>query len=46
MSIGHVDSDYTSCLQLGNGALVPIVFVVEQRVGEVVVDPPDGLFDI
>jgi 16S rRNA processing protein RimM len=33
-------------LVLGNGALVPIVFVVEQRPGEVVVDPPDGLFDL
>ncbi len=33
-------------LVLGSGALVPIVFVVEQRPGEVVVDPPDGLFDL
>ena len=33
-------------LVLDNGALVPMVFVVEQRGREVVVDPPDGLFDL
>ncbi len=33
-------------LVLDDGALVPMVFVVEQRDGEVVIDPPDGLFDL
>jgi 16S rRNA processing protein RimM len=33
-------------LVLDGGALVPMVFVVEQRAGEVVIDPPDGLFDL
>ena len=33
-------------LVLGDGALVPVVFVVEQRPGEVVVDPPEGLFEL
>jgi 16S rRNA processing protein RimM len=32
-------------LVLDDGALVPMVFVVEQRDGIVVIDPPDGLFD-
>ena len=32
-------------LVLESGALVPMVFVVEQRDGRVVVDPPDGLLD-
>lgn len=33
-------------LVLDGGALVPMVFVVEQRDGLVVIDPPDGLFDL
>jgi 16S rRNA processing protein RimM len=33
-------------LVLDGGALVPMVFVVEQRGREVVIDPPDGLFDL
>jgi 16S rRNA processing protein RimM len=33
-------------LVLDSGALVPITFVVERRDGEVVVDAPDGLFDL
>jgi 16S rRNA processing protein RimM len=33
-------------LVLDGGALVPMVFVVEQREGAVVIDPPDGLFDL
>jgi len=30
-------------LVLGDGTLVPVVFVVEQRPGEIVIDPPAGL---
>jgi hypothetical protein len=34
-------------LVLDNGALVPVLFVVERRDdGTVVIDPPDGLFDL
>lgn len=33
-------------LVLDNGALVPMTFVVDARDGVVVVDPPDGLFEI
>jgi len=33
-------------LVLEGGALVPMVFVVEQRDGELVIDPPDGLLDL
>ena len=32
-------------LVLDNGALVPLRFVVEQKDGRVVVDPPDGLLE-
>lgn len=33
-------------LELDNGGLVPVVFVVEATQGRVVVDPPEGLFDL
>jgi 16S rRNA processing protein RimM len=33
-------------LVLDDGTLVPIVFVVEHRPGVVIVDPPEGLFDL
>jgi hypothetical protein len=34
-------------LVLDNGALVPVAFVVEQRDDTtVVIDPPEGLFDL
>lgn len=33
-------------LELDTGALVPVVFVVEHAPGRVVIDPPDGLFDL
>jgi 16S rRNA processing protein RimM len=33
-------------LVLDGGALVPMVFVVEQRDGVLVIDPPDGLFEL
>ncbi|MET0275385.1 MAG: ribosome maturation factor RimM [Acidimicrobiia bacterium] len=33
-------------LVLASGALVPITFVVERRDGTVVVDAPEGLFDL
>jgi 16S rRNA processing protein RimM len=33
-------------LVLDGGALVPMVFVVEQRDGTLVIDPPEGLLDL
>ena len=33
-------------LELDNGALVPVVFVTEHAAGRVVIDPPEGLFDL
>jgi hypothetical protein len=33
-------------LVLDTDALVPMVFVVERRDGVVVVDPPDGIFEL
>ncbi len=33
-------------LVLENGALVPIVFVVSNAPGALVIDPPEGLFDL
>lgn len=33
-------------LVLDNGALVPMVFVVSSESGVVVIDPPEGLFDL
>jgi 16S rRNA processing protein RimM len=33
-------------LVLDGGALVPMVFVIEQREGALVIDPPEGLFDL
>jgi 16S rRNA processing protein RimM len=33
-------------LELESGALVPVVFVVSAAPGRVVIDPPEGLFDL
>lgn len=33
-------------LVLDTGALIPMVFVVERRDGSLVVDPPEGIFDL
>jgi len=48
--IGRVDAVQANpahdLLVLDTGALIPIVFVVEQRPGVVVVDLPDGLLDL
>jgi 16S rRNA processing protein RimM len=33
-------------LVLDTGALVPVVFVVDQAPGRVTIDPPEGLFDL
>ena len=33
-------------LELDSGALVPAVFVTEVTEGRVVIDPPEGLFEV
>lgn len=33
-------------LELESGALVPVVFVVSAEDGRIVIDPPEGLFDL
>jgi 16S rRNA processing protein RimM len=33
-------------LELESGALVPVVFVVSATPGRIVIDPPEGLFDL
>lgn len=33
-------------LELDTGVLVPVVFVVDHRPGEVTIDPPDGLLEL
>jgi 16S rRNA processing protein RimM len=33
-------------LELDSGALVPVVFVVDRAPGRIVIDPPEGLFDV
>ena len=33
-------------LVLDSGTLVPVVFITDQEPGRVVIDPPDGLFDL
>jgi 16S rRNA processing protein RimM len=33
-------------LELNNGALVPSVFIVESGAGRILIDPPEGLFEV
>ncbi|MEY2570834.1 MAG: rRNA processing protein RimM [Acidimicrobiaceae bacterium] len=40
------DNPASDLLVLDNGALVPVLFVVEQRADALVIDPPEGLFDL
>jgi len=38
-----LDAPASDLLELDDGTLVPVVFVVDHRPGQVVVDPPEGL---
>jgi 16S rRNA processing protein RimM len=38
-----IDAPASDLLELEDGTLVPIVFLVDRRPGQVVVDPPEGL---
>jgi 16S rRNA processing protein RimM len=44
--VGVLANPASDLLELDSGALVPVVFVVEHAPGRVVIDPPEGLFDI
>jgi 16S rRNA processing protein RimM len=44
--VAVVANPASDLLELDGGALVPVVFVTEHRPGRVVIDPPEGLFDL
>jgi len=44
--VAVVANPASDLLELDSGALVPVVFVVDHDAGRVVIDPPDGLFDL
>ena len=41
-----IENPAADLLELESGALVPVVFVVEHDAARIVIDPPDGLFDL
>ncbi|MEM8620760.1 MAG: ribosome maturation factor RimM [Actinomycetota bacterium] len=44
--VAVVDNPAADLLELENGALVPVSFVVEHDRTRITIDPPDGLFDL
>jgi 16S rRNA processing protein RimM len=44
--IGVIANPAADLIELDNGALVPVVFVVDHTAGRITIDPPDGLFDL
>lgn len=44
--VSLVDNPAADILELDNGALVPVVFVVDHAPGRITIDPPEGLFDL
>ena len=44
--VAVIDNPAADLLELESGALVPVVFVTEQTAERIVIDPPDGLFDL
>jgi 16S rRNA processing protein RimM len=44
--VAVVANPASDLLELDSGALVPVVFIVDHDTGRVVIDPPDGLFDL
>lgn len=44
--ISVIDNPAHDILELDNGALIPVVFVVSCLAGTTTIDPPDGLFDL
>lgn len=43
---GVIANPAADLIELDGGALVPVVFVVDHSPERVVIDPPDGLFDL
>jgi 16S rRNA processing protein RimM len=43
--VAVVANPASDLLELDDGALVPVVFVVERRAGRVTIDPPEGLLE-
>jgi 16S rRNA processing protein RimM len=43
---GVIANPAADLIELDSGALVPVVFVVDHDAERVVIDPPDGLFDL
>jgi 16S rRNA processing protein RimM len=44
--VAVIDNPAADLLELDSGALVPVVFVTEQTADRIVIDPPDGLFEL
>lgn len=44
--VAVIDNPAADLLELESGALVPVVFIVEQGDRRIVIDPPDGLFEL
>lgn len=44
--VAVVENPAADLLELDSGALVPVVFITEHGDGRIVIDPPDGLFDL
>ncbi|HET6664746.1 MAG TPA: ribosome maturation factor RimM [Acidimicrobiales bacterium] len=44
--VAVVANPASDLLELDGGALVPVVFVVERRPGQVTIDPPEGLLEL
>ena len=44
--VAVVENPAADLLELDSGALVPVVFVVDQTPERIVIDPPPGLFEL
>ena len=43
---GVIANPAADLIELDDGALVPVVFVVDHSAAQITIDPPDGLFDL
>ncbi len=43
---GVIANPAADLIELEDGALVPVVFVVDHSAAQITIDPPDGLFDL
>ena len=44
--VAVIDNPAADLIELDSGALVPVVFVTSHADGEIVIDPPAGLFEL